>query len=161
QALARQFAGDFAEGLAIDRSPAFSAWLAAQRRRFRDCHAALLEQLVARGPESEAGGHLEVWREIAPFGLHVHALPFARFAPRGQRRAGDEELAASIRRFEADGVDATPLREAWRRAKAEADAARPSPATRSMTVADADETVAPASRRASIAVMPFIDQSAE
>jgi DNA-binding SARP family transcriptional activator/Flp pilus assembly protein TadD len=159
QALAGWFAGDFAEGLAIDRSPAFSAWLAAQRRRFRDCHAALLEQLVARGPESEAEGHLEAWLEIAPLDLHVHALLFARLARRGQRREGDEHLAASIRRFEAEAADAQPLREAWRRAKA--GAARPLPAAVSTRAADRDEVVAAASRRASIAVMPFVDQSAE
>ena len=44
--LATLFAGDFLEGLEIDRSPAFNGWLTAQRRRFRGCHAALLEHLV-------------------------------------------------------------------------------------------------------------------
>jgi DNA-binding SARP family transcriptional activator len=161
QALARWFAGDFAEGLAIDRSPAFSAWLAAQRRHFRECHAALLEQLVARGPESEAEGHLKAWLEIAPLDLHVHALLFARLARRGQRREGDEHLAAAIRRLEAEGADAQPLREAWRRAKAEAAAARPPPAAMSIKAAGLREAVAAVSRRASIAVMPFVDQSAE
>jgi TolB-like protein len=153
QALARWFAGDVAEGLAIDRSPTFSAWLAAQRRRFRECQAILLQQLVARGPDSEAAGHLEAWLEIAPLDLHVHALLFARLARRGQRHEGDEHLAASIRRFEAEGAEAQTLREAWRRAKAEAAV--------SVQAVDRDEAVAAASRRASIAVMPFVDQSAE
>ena len=35
--LAALFAGDFLDGLEIDRSPAFNGWLTAQRRRFRGC----------------------------------------------------------------------------------------------------------------------------
>ena len=34
------FAGDFLEGLEIDRSPQFHGWLVAQRRRFRGCQTA-------------------------------------------------------------------------------------------------------------------------
>src|ERR1700733_1331944 len=34
--------GDFLDGLDIERSPVFSTWLAAQRRRFRSFHATLL-----------------------------------------------------------------------------------------------------------------------
>ena len=53
------FAGDFLEGLEIDRSPAFNGWLTAQRRRFRGCHAALLEQLVASVPTTRRSA---IWR---------------------------------------------------------------------------------------------------
>ena len=61
--LAALFAGDFLEGLEIDRSPAFNGWLTAQRRRFRACHAALLEHLVQGVPDDEALGYLENgWR---------------------------------------------------------------------------------------------------
>src|SRR5688572_19739461 len=59
--LAALFDGEFLEGLEVDRNPAFSGWLTAQRRRLRACHAALLEHLVARGPEDEAFGYLEKW----------------------------------------------------------------------------------------------------
>ncbi len=52
-ALPALFAGDFLEGLEIDRSPLFGGWLTAQRRRFRGCHAALLEQLVRRSAGDE------------------------------------------------------------------------------------------------------------
>src|SRR5262249_3691912 len=38
-ALAASFEGEFLEGLAIDGSPAFAAWLTAQRRRLRSCRA--------------------------------------------------------------------------------------------------------------------------
>ena len=40
------FAGDFLEGLEMERSPAFDGWLVAQQRRLRHCHTAALEQLV-------------------------------------------------------------------------------------------------------------------
>ena len=51
--LAALFTGDFLEGLEIDRSPTFNGWVTAQRRRFRWCHAALLEQLVRTVPDDE------------------------------------------------------------------------------------------------------------
>ena len=54
RALSTLFNGDFLEGLEIDRSPAFNGWLTAQRRRFRGCHVALLEQLARNFPDDEA-----------------------------------------------------------------------------------------------------------
>ena len=45
---------EFLDGLEIDRAPAFAAWLAAQRRRFRSCHVAVLEQLVRDASDDEA-----------------------------------------------------------------------------------------------------------
>ena len=39
------FAGDFLDGLEIERNPQFNSWLIAERRRFRGCHTALLEHL--------------------------------------------------------------------------------------------------------------------
>src|SRR3712207_1898057 len=53
RALTASFAGDFLDGLEIDRSPTFSGWLTAQRRRFRACHAALLQHLVGSVPDNE------------------------------------------------------------------------------------------------------------
>ncbi len=46
--LSALFNGDFLDGLEIDRNPAFNGWLTAQRRRFRACHAAVLEHLVTQ-----------------------------------------------------------------------------------------------------------------
>ncbi len=63
--LAALFAGDFLEGLEIDRSPAFNGWVTAQRRRFRGCHAALLEHLVKSVPNDEA---LWIFGEMAGAG---------------------------------------------------------------------------------------------
>jgi DNA-binding SARP family transcriptional activator len=150
--LAQLFTGDFLEGLEIERSPLFSGWLTAQRRRFRGCHAALLEHLVGKVPDDEATAYLEKWLELAPFDRHVHELLLGSLARRGRVREGEEHLAAAARLFEAEGLDGAPLREAWRAARSQeapvlSVAPEPSPAP------------AP-SRRASIAVMPFADRSA-
>ena len=65
--LSALFAGEFLEGLEIDHSPLFDAWLTAQRRRFRGCQTALLEHLVKRVPDDEAFGYLETWLQLSQF----------------------------------------------------------------------------------------------
>jgi len=148
--LAQLFTGDFLEGLEIERSPLFSGWLTAQRRRFRGCHAALLEHLVGKVPDDEATAYLEKWLELAPFDRHVHELLLGSLVRRGRVREGEEHLAAAARLFEAEGLDGAPLREAWRAARSQE--------ARVLSVAP-EPSPAP-SRRASIAVMPFADRSA-
>ena len=128
RALAALFAGDFLEGLEVDRSPAFDGWLAAQRRQFRGSHAALLEHLVGSAPQDEVPGHLEKWLELAPFDLRVHELLLNVLARQGQVREGEEHLAATARLFEAEGLDCASLRAAWRSAKAQGESALRSPA---------------------------------
>lgn len=162
RALAALFDGDFAEGLELDRIPAFGGWLTAQRRRFRGCRAALLEHLVGSVPDDEAFGYLEQWRELAPFDPQVHARLLAALARRGRVREGEEHLAATARLFEAEGLDPAPIRRAWQAARAAAagapslDAAPAAPGAGR----DAGEALAAMARRASIAVMPFADRSA-
>jgi DNA-binding SARP family transcriptional activator/TolB-like protein len=159
--LAALFSGDFLEGLEIDRNPAFNGWLTAQRRRFRACHAAVLEHLVKSVPDDEAFGYLEKWLELAPFDQRVHEMLLAALARRGRMREGEEHLAATARLFEDEGLDCTPIREAWRAARAHGDAA---PRAQAVAPAagpgggDAD-IVMTAPRRASIAVMPFVDRN--
>ncbi len=161
RALAALFGGDFLEGLAIGRSPAFDGWLTAQRRRFRGCHAALLEHLVKRVPDDEAFPYLEHWLQLAPFDPRVHDLLLSAFARRGQIREGEEHLAATARLFEGEGLDAAPLRDAWQSARARA-ASTPEIRVSApwMPAAGSDAVIIPAARRASIAVMPFVDRSA-
>ena len=108
-ALAALFKGEFLDGLHIDRNPAFDGWLTAQRRRYRSCHAALLEHLVATTSGEEAFGYLEKWLELAPFDRRVHELLLEAFARRGQIREGEEHLAATGRLFEAEGLDVRPF----------------------------------------------------
>lgn len=161
RALAALFGGEFLEGLEMGRSPVFDGWLTAQRRRFRGRHAALLEHLVKRAADDEAFPYLEQWIQLAPFDARVHELLLGAFARHGQIREGEEHLAATARLFEGEGLDAAPLRSAWQSARAHAASppgarvsAPPEPATPS------DAVIVPSSRRASVAVMPFVDRSA-
>jgi len=154
--LASLFTGEFLEGLEIDRNPGFNSWLTAQRRRFRSCHTALLEQLARTATGDEVFRYLEQLVELAPFDQHVHEMLLNAFARRGQIREGEEHLAATARLFEAEGLDCAPIENLWRSAKARrevapqvATAAAPEPSG-SLAM---HGTVAP--RRASIAVMPF------
>ncbi|MEZ5787101.1 MAG: transcriptional regulator, partial [Xanthobacteraceae bacterium] len=157
-------AGDFLDGLDIDRSPEFYGWLTTQRRHFRGCHAALLERLVKSDPDDEnVFGYLESWLRLAPFDRQVHGILLDALVRRGRLREGEEHLAATARLFEAEGLDDSELREIWRISKSSA--ARPSrletvaaPPIAEDAAADSGE-VRQSARRASIAVMPFVDRS--
>jgi DNA-binding SARP family transcriptional activator/TolB-like protein len=153
------FNGDFLEGLEIDRSPAFNGWLVAQRRRFRACHAVLLEHLVGKTSDDEAFRYLERWLEIVPFDQRVHEMLLSALARRGRIREGEEHLDAARRLLEAEGLDWAPLRDFWRSARAQVDISQrlqviaPAPESAS-SGAPSDIMTTP--RRASIAVTPFI-----
>ncbi|HEY8588945.1 MAG TPA: hypothetical protein VIL55_05275, partial [Naasia sp.] len=164
RALAALYAGDLLEGLELDRQPAFDSWLVAQRRRFRDCRAAVLEQLAGRLPDEEASGTLDQWIQLVPFDLHPHEAALTALARRGRIREGEEHLAATARLFEAEGLDIAPLRDLWRAARARADGApriwnATAPSTPPPAGA-ATESATTEARRASIAVMPFADLTA-
>lgn len=162
RALAALFGGEFLEGLEVEGSPAFGSWVTAQRRRLRGCHAALLEQLATRLPPGQARGFLEAWLQLAPFDRRVHERLLVTLAQRGQIREGEEHLAATAALFEAEGLDGTPLREAWRAARAQAERSAPTaPAEAIAAPRLVEEPGRAASRRASIAVMPFADESAQ
>jgi DNA-binding SARP family transcriptional activator len=149
--LAMLFEGDFLDGLEIDRSPVFSGWLTAQRRRFRACHTALLEHLAKSAAADEAFEYLDKWRELAPFDRHVHETLLAALARRGRIREGEEYVTATIKLFEAEGLDGAPIRNAWRSARA----------VTTVTFEGREEAAAAVPRRGSIAVMPFVDRSTE
>ncbi|HXZ16178.1 MAG TPA: transcriptional regulator, partial [Roseiarcus sp.] len=118
-ALSRLFVGEFLEGLNIDRSPNFSAWLTAQRRRFSACHAAILEQLALKLPPGceEASSRLEKWIEIAPFDRRAQSMLLSELARQGKIAQGEEHLATTARLFESEGLDFAPIRAAWRSAR--------------------------------------------
>src|SRR5262249_30667416 len=74
-----------------------------------------------------------------------------------------EHLAATTKLFEAEGLDGAPIRDAWRAARAQVDGARArvtAPAAAAAADSGRDDTAPTATRRAAIAVMPFIDRSA-
>ena len=108
--LAALWHGDFLEGLEIDRSPVFAGWLTAQRRRFRACHTALLEQLAVGASDADAQPYLEQWLELAPFDRRAHQRLLGVLARSGRIREGEEHLEAAVRSFEAEGLDGAPLR---------------------------------------------------
>jgi DNA-binding SARP family transcriptional activator/Flp pilus assembly protein TadD len=160
QAMLALFEGDFLEGFEIERSPFFEGWLIAQRRRFRGAYTALLESLAKNVPDGEALAYLDRWLQSAPFDRSAHERLLTTLARLGRRREGEEHLSGAARLFEAEGIDCAPLREIWRCALALATAPRrqasPSVAPASAVTEGAAAEVA---RRASIAVMPFADQS--
>ena len=163
-ALVASIAGNFLEGMEIDRSPAFNSWITAQRRRFRGYHVALLEQLVQAATDEKALGYLEKWLALAPFDQRVHGLLLGMLARRGHIREGEEHAATTAQLFESEGLDSAPIRQAWRTAKAQGEAqprARPTVSqVAAATDQDRGDSAAPTSRRGSIAVMPFVDRSA-
>ena len=163
RALAALFAGDFLEGLEIGRSPFFNSWLTAQRRRLRACHAAVLAHLAASLPPGldERFACLDAWLQLAPFDPQAHALMLDALGSRGQWREGEEHLAAAVRAFEAEGLDWRALREAWREVRARRASPLQGPGPDDAAAPAAPENVAERRGRASIAVMPFADWTAQ
>ena len=160
QRLCTLFGGEFLHGLEIDRNPGFNSWLTSQRRRFRSCHTALLEQLARTATGDEIFGYLEKLAELAPFDQRVHEMLLNAFARRGRIREGEEHLAATARLFEAEGLDCAPIQNLWRAAKTQQEALPPvsmGPAAGPVSPNPTGALLTP--RRASIAVMPFVGQT--
>jgi DNA-binding SARP family transcriptional activator len=154
------FSGDFLEGLEVARNPAFGAWLTTQRRRFRGCQVALLEHLVRNARDEEVFGYLDRWLQLAPFDRQVHEILLTQLARHGKIREGEEHLASVARLFEAEGLDCAPIRNAWRSARVQAAHSPLTDASVAAATVSAPEDKSSASpRRASIAVMPFVDRS--
>jgi DNA-binding SARP family transcriptional activator/TolB-like protein len=167
-ALSALFAGDVLDGLEMDRNPHFNAWLTAERRRFRARHAAVLEHLARLASEQDALTHLDKWLELAPFDLSVHELLLRALVQRNRIPDAETHLATAVRLFESEGLDATPLRHAWRTARTQAMRASPPAAPNALQIivtpapsisTEADVITLPPVRRASIAIMPFADRS--
>ncbi len=161
RAMIALFTGEFLEGLEITAAPVFQSWLLAQRRRFRAFHAALLERAAECVPDDEALVYLAQWLGLAPFDRRAHELILAAFVRCNLIREGEEHLASAVRAFESDGLDASPIRDAWRAARAQRAPAPRGPAVASdaRAVPDALAGSAAAMHRASVAVMPFDDLS--
>ena len=167
-ALSSLFAGELLEGLKIDRSPQFDSWLVAERHRLRGCQIAVLEHLVGSASDDDVFGYLERWRELAPFDPRVHELLLGRLSQLGRIPEGEAHVAATVRLFEADGLDPAPIRDAWRAARRRPRPPVPvggavpgwldsAPASNVGTTTGTGEQ--PATRRASIAVMPLAEQA--
>ncbi|CDX43588.1 Adenylate cyclase [Mesorhizobium plurifarium] len=163
--LAQLFAGDFLDGLELDRSPHFGSWLTAQRRRFSACQVAVLEHIIGLVPQGadEAGAYIDKWLELAPFDGRAHVALLENLARRGQIGAGEEHLATAAELFHSEELDFTPLREAWQEIRARHAGATPCARSGpSFPISDspiaAIESEPAATRRASLAVMPFAER---
>ena len=164
QALCTLFIGDFLEGLDIDRCPLFENWLTAQRRRFKACYIAALEHLAGRLPTASpaASAYIEKWIELAPFDGNAHLALLGNLAGHGQMEACEQHLSSSVRLFDAEELDFAPVRQAWLKMKSQKpqaiDSTLPVFATPlSSLQADPLEPVRRTPRRASLAVMPFLE----
>jgi DNA-binding SARP family transcriptional activator/TolB-like protein/Tfp pilus assembly protein PilF len=177
--LAALFTGELLEGLEIARSPMFDTWITAERRRFRGIQTVLLENLARALPHVDAAPYLDAWLRLAPFDRSAHELLLNSLARQGRIAEGEAHLATATRLFESDGLEIAPLREIWRNARESAAAPVPAPAGTgpALEIVSASLTeirrLAPdeirryvpeagdGARRASIAVMPFVDRSTE
>ncbi|HEV7556071.1 MAG TPA: hypothetical protein VGO00_11475 [Kofleriaceae bacterium] len=140
------FAGDLLDRVEIDGSPELTAWLLAQRNRYRAIHVDVLRTLATRAGETdEALRWIVPWLRVAPFDVRAHQMMLAVFIRTGRRRDAENHLTAAIRAFEAEGVDWTQLQDTWRSIRIEVS---------SPPIA----TAARARRRASVAVMPFSER---
>lgn len=156
--LAGLFRGDFVDGLQIDSAP-FTGWLLAQRHRFRTCRIGVLEHLVRALPRGgeEAFAHLQAWLQVAPFDRRAHELLMFALAESGRVPDAEAHLVETIRQFETEGLDWLPLREAWRAARTRYATKPDEPRIVLASAAEMPAAVAQPPRRASIAVMPFVD----
>ena len=159
--LAELFRGEFLDGLHVDSAP-FAGWLHAQRHRYHVCHIALLEHLAQSLPRDsdQLLRHLQIWLQVAPFDRRAHEALMLALADSGRVPDAEAHLSATIRQFEAEGLNWLPLREAWRTARA-GYATRPTAPSVIVAAADDSRVESKQPRRAAIAVMPFADASAD
>ena len=170
--LAGLFKGELLEGLEIARSPMFDAWITAERRRFRGIQTVLLENLSRALPHDAAAPYVDEWLKLSPFDRNAHELLLTSLARQGRMAEGESHLVSASKLFEADGLDTSPLREIWKRVRESAAGvqAQPGPAIELVSASlteirrysnDAATNAPQGVRRASIAVMPFVDRSSE
>jgi DNA-binding SARP family transcriptional activator len=166
QELAALFKGELLEGLEIARSPMFDAWITAERRRFRGIQTVLLENLARSLPHESAGPYVDEWLKLSPFDRNAHELLLTSLARQRRISEGEAHLASASKLFEADGLDSAPLREIWRRSRETAAQPQAAPtielvSTNLTEIRRFAPEEAPPVRRASLAVMPFVDRSSE
>ena len=147
----------------------FDAWITAERRRFRGIQTVLLENLARALPHDAAAPYVDEWLRLSPFDRNAHELLLGVAGAAGTHR----------RRRGAPRSGLQTIRSRWARQRAAARAlaqhARETCGARQPHRRPALELIsanlteirrfapdAPAAtRRASIAVMPFVDRSSE
>ncbi len=157
----RPVGGEFLQGLEIERSASYSAWLVGQRRRlraakWRSSNTWCGSHQPAATKRSAASSDGCAWRPSTAAPMRPCSTHWPQ---RGRLLEGDEHLAATARQFEAEGQDWAPS--GWPGAPRKRAMARRCAAARPTSKhlqAAAGATAGP-TRRASIAVMPFADRS--
>lgn len=97
-------AEELLDGDDLDGHPELAAWLAGQRDRFRTLRIAAAKEL----------GRVDRWLQLAPLDPEPHAHLIGRLVRDGRRPDAERHLAATIRTFETEGLDWSPLRDACR-----------------------------------------------
>jgi DNA-binding SARP family transcriptional activator len=158
-ALAAGFRGDLLAGIEIDGNPEFAGWLAAQRQRYRSAQIGILRELASRAPprSDETFRWLDAWLALAPFDPSAHQTMLEALVRAGRLRDAEKHLATTSRAFEQEGLDVSALRQSWQSARAEGAPAAAVEAARVEAPARPQEAPAQKPRRASVAVMPFVD----
>jgi DNA-binding SARP family transcriptional activator/predicted ATPase len=123
------FTGELLGGLDVDGSPEFHGWLTAQRNRYRTLEVAVLQELVARSARGSAEmfARLDAWLQLAPFDLRPHEVMLDALARIGRLPDAQDHFTKTVRLFGEQGVDASPLREAWRAVRDGVRGATPAP----------------------------------
>ena len=152
--------GEFLEGLDVADSPSYTAWLLAKRRAFRDAHIAILDRLVSDSSENEAVAYLEEWLRLAPYDERAHALLLEAFVKRRDLRGAEEHVAVTIAQFEAENLDSSAIRSAWRNLRGNTETSQRLPAMVTDRANDYVERSAQSLHRASVAIMPFVEPAA-
>ncbi len=150
---ARRFRGDLLEGCDVDGGAELASWLAAGRQRFRALRLAIVEELARRpGPPEEMARRVDEWLQLAPFDERAHEWKLTTLLEAARLRDADEHVAGAIRRFEQEGIDWSALRSWWLAARI---------GRRSRIEIHDDEPAPSRARpqRASVAVMPFVDDA--
>jgi TolB-like protein len=156
--LAGRFAGEFLEGLALDRSPMFETWLVSQRHVFRAWHAQVLVRLAALSlsdPERRLA-YLRQRLDFQRYDETAHADLLAALARCGRIEEGEAHVAAAGRLLNSEGLSRAPLDRAWAQAKRAATEACATRIAAAVERAIDARVGASGGRRASIAVMPFL-----
>ncbi|UJW86509.1 BTAD domain-containing putative transcriptional regulator [Devosia sp. SL43] len=149
--------GQFLDGLTLDRSPVFQAWVTAQRRRSLGNYLALLQLAVSSCTDPASRLVLiERWIELSPYDERPHVLLLSILRQAGQISAAETHLRNTIDLFRSEGLDTAGLRSAGDRVKG----TERVPAT--LAIADPSEAAAEPllpRHRASLAIMPFVEQT--
>lgn len=119
--------------------------------------AVVSELAVRASPGSdEAWQRLDVWLQLAPFDRRAHEVMLDALLKAERIRDAEQHVAAAIRAFEQEGLDWSTLRAWWQAARSKA-----TPPARVQLVSETREPASPfeprATRRASVAVMPFVE----